>query len=192
MAENYEELAKKRYGELANTYNRQVDQNTAQQIATAKSDAQNQLRQAYVQNIQNQRQLDQKLATAGIRGGATQTANLNLMNQYGTNRNSINSNLNSTINSANQTAQQNKNAYALENDSKQMEYVENREAEDRANAREDEQINYERNTANLTAQYSKIYSVKKLKKALETATDPLEQQIINARIGYIRQHKKGY
>ena len=181
-----------RYDDLIKRYNKQVDADTAQQIRTARSDADSKLRQAYVQNVQNQRALNHNLAQRGIRGGATQSAQLNLMNQYGANRNAINSDLSNTINAANQNAQSNKNAYALETESARSQYLENREAEDRANAREDAQINYDRQTQMLTAQYSTMYDKKKLQKALESATSDLERQIINARLGYLMAHKKGY
>lgn len=181
-----------RYDDLIKRYNKQVDTDTAQQIKTARGDAESRLRQAYIQNAQNQRQLNQNLAQRGVRGGATQSAQLNLMNQYGANRNAINSDLTSTINSANQNAQSNKNAYALETESARTQYLENREAEDRANAREDAQIDYDRQTQLLTAQYSTMYDTKKLQKALETATSDLERQLIQARIGYIMAHRKGY
>lgn len=180
------------YDELIKKYNTNADSNANRQIAQAKSSANDQLRQAYISNIQNQRQLKQNLAQSGIRGGMTESAQLNLQNQYGTQRGAVNSNLANQVTEINNTNLNNKNAYALETDSARRQYVENREAEDRANAREDSMINYERQTANLTAKYSQYYSLDKLKTALKSAKTPLEQQIINARIGYITQHKKGY
>ena len=180
------------YDELIKKYNANVNADVAQQTNTAQANATNQLRQAYINNIQNQKQVAQNLATAGIRGGATESANVKLATAYGNNRASINSDLAGQLSSINQTAMQNKNAYALETDSARRQYIENRQAEDRANAREDEQIKYQRNTDKFTAKYSKYYSEKELKKALKKAKTSLEKQIINARLGYIKSHSKGY
>lgn len=180
------------YDELIKKYNANVNADVAQQTNTAQANATNQLRQAYINNIQNQRQVAQNLATAGIRGGATESANVKLATAYGNNRASINSDLAGQLSSINQTAMQNKNAYALETDSARRQYIENRQAEDRANAREDEQIKYQRKTENYTAKYSKYYDEKKLKSLRKKAKTALEKQIIDARIGYLRQHKKEY
>ena len=194
------------YDRMLNDYNRSVDIDTARQIAAANANAKGQLRQAYVSRMQNQNQLNQNLAAAGIRGGATETANLNLMNQYGNTRSTINSNLSSSINDINRTAQQNKLAYKQDIDAKKQAYVENRQAEARQAAREE--VNNARNRAiareetlynrkqtkrtqdveKYTAWASKYYDTKKLKKELEKAKksgNKLKQQIINARIGYL-------
>lgn len=180
------------YEKLKKDYNKIVDTDVNNQVASAQSNAQSQLRQAYVNNIQNQRQVAQNMAMAGIRGGATESANVKLATAYGNQRASINSDLTNTINSINQTAMQNKNQYALETDSAKRQYIENRQAETRANKREDKQINYQRKTENYTAKYSKYYDVDKLKKLLKKASSKLEKQIINARIGFIRSQKHGY
>lgn len=194
-----QEKMRQRYNALKTTYNQNVDSNANQQIAQAQSSAGDQLRQAYVNNIQNQRQVQNNLAKAGIRGGMTETANMNLANAYGNQRGQINSDMMNSINQINQTALQNKQQYALETDSAMREAFENREAEDRANAREDKQIAKEdklvkrqQNTEKFTAKYSKYYSVDKLKKLRKKAKTSLEKQIIDARIGFIRSHKKGY
>lgn len=194
------------YDRLIANYNRSVDQNTAQQIAQANTNAQGQLRQAYITRMQDQNRLNQNLATSGIRGGATETANLNLMNQYGNTRNTINSQLASSINSINQQAQQNKLAYQQDINAKRQQYIENRQSEARQAAREE--VNNARNRAiareetlytrsqtkrtqdieKYTAWASKYYDTKKLKAELEKAKKAgniLKQQIINARIGYL-------
>lgn len=194
------------YDRLISNYNRSVDQNTAQQIAQANTNAQGQLRQAYITRMQDQNRLNQNLATSGIRGGATETANLNLMNQYGNTRNTINSQLASSINSINQQAQQNKLAYQQDINAKRQQYIENRQSEARQAAREE--VNNARNRAiareetlytrsqtkrtqdieKYTAWASKYYDTKKLKAELEKAKKAgniLKQQIINARLGYL-------
>lgn len=131
------------YDNMARNYARSVDQSTAQQIADANKAAQGQLRQAYVTRMQDQIALNNNLANAGIRGGATETSNMRLMNQYGNTRGQINSQLASSINDINRTAQQNKLAYQQDIDAKKQAYLENRQAEARQAAREE--VNNARN-----------------------------------------------
>lgn len=179
------------YDDQIKKYNEYADKVAGQNIAEAQKTQQSALRQAYINRLQSQNKLNQNLAMSGIRGGMTETANLNLANQYGQARQAANANYTNSVNSINQSTEENKFNNMMNTESARRQYLENREAEDRANAREDEQINYERRTANYTAQYSKYFSEKELKKALAKATDPLEIQIINARLGYVKSVKKG-
>ena len=179
------------YDDQIKKYNTYADTVAQQQIGDAQKNAQAQLRQAYVQRMQNQQALTQNLAQAGIRGGMTETSNLKLANIYGQQRGQINSDLANSITQINRSSEENKFNNQQTTESAKRQYIENREAEDRANKREDEQINYDRLTANYTAQYSKYFSVKDLNKALKKAKTPLERQIINARIGYVQSVKKG-
>lgn len=179
------------YDDQIKKYNTYADTVAQQQIGDAQKNAQAQLRQAYVQRMQNQQALTQNLAQAGIRGGMTETSNLKLANMYGQQRGQINSDLANSITQINRSSEENKFNNQQTTESAKRQYIENREAEDRANKREDEQINYDRLTANYTAQYSKYFSVKDLNKALKKAKTPLERQIINARIGYVQSVKKG-
>ena len=179
-------------------YNEYADNKAAQQVSEAQKNAQSQLRQAYIQRMQNQQALNQNLAQAGIRGGATETSNLRVANQYGAQRAQINSDLANTVLGINNTAEENKFNNMMNTESARRQYIENREAEDRANAREDaaikrelEQQKYERDSAYYTAKYSKYFSEKELKKALKAAKTPLEKQFINARLGYVKSVKKG-
>ena len=195
------------YDDLAKSYAASVDQDAQNQISDATKTAEGQLRQAYITRMQDQRTLNNNLATAGIRGGATETASLNLANQYGNTRNSINSNLASSITGINRTAAQNKLAYQQDIDAKKQAYIENRQSEARQAAREDltnyrnrkdmlNQRQYERGQTKrqqriekYTAQYSKYFSVKQLKKLLKSKSvknNALAKQVINARIGYLR------
>lgn len=183
------------YDRLIDEYNKSVDANTAGQIKKAQEAATGQLKQAYIQRVQNQRNLDNRLAAAGIRGGATETSNLKLANQYGQSVNQINSGLSSSINDINTTANQNKLAYQQEMNTKRQQYIENREAEERANAREDELTKRQQDLDYLTAWASKYYSTKKLKaqlKAARASGNSLKVQVINARLGFLKSQKKGY
>lgn len=179
------------YDDQIKKYNTYADTVAQQQIGDAQKNAQAQLRQAYVQRMQNQQALNQNLAQAGIRGGMTETSNLKLANMYGTQRGQINSDLANSITQINRSSEENKFNNQQSTESAKRQYIENRQAEDRANAREDAMINYDRQTAQYTAQYSKYFSEKELEKALKNAKTPLERQIINARIGYVKSVKKG-
>ena len=169
-----------------------ADQRAQQQIGEAQKTQQSALKQAYINRLQNQQKLNQNLAMSGIRGGMTETANLNLANQYGQARAAANADYSNSVLGINNATEENKFNNMMQTESARRQYVENREAEDRANAREDQMIAYERRTANLTAQYSKYYSVDKLQERLKKTTDPLERQIINSRIGYLRSVAKGH
>ena len=176
------------YDNMTQNYNASVDQNTAAQIADATKSAQGQLRQAYVTRMQDQRSLQDNMARAGIRGGATETANLRLATNYANTRSGIQGQLSSSINDINRTANQNKLAYQQEMDAKKQQYVENRQAEARQAAREDSQQKRTQDIERYTAWASKCFSEKKLRKLLKKANksgNKIKAQVINARIGYL-------
>lgn len=179
------------YDDQIKKYNQYADTVAGQQIADAQKNQQTALKNAYIQRVQNQNRLNQNLAMSGIRGGMTETANLNLANQYGQARQAANSDYANQVTQINRSADENKFNNMLNTESARRQYIENREAEDRANAREDKMIDYERRTANYTAKYSKYFSEDELKKALKKAKDPLEIQVINNRLGYVKAVKKG-
>ena len=190
------------YNKQIKNYNAYADNMAKQQIATAKANQQAALKQAYVNRMQNQTALNNSLAVAGIRGGATETAGLNLANQYGQAVIAANSDYANAVNAINQTTAENKFNNQMQTESAKRQYIENRQAEARANKREDKQIKYERKTAeeqkkyerktaDYTAKYSKYFSVDKLKKARKKAKTSLEKQIIDARIGYVKSVEKG-
>ena len=177
------------YDNMTQNYNASVDQNTAAQIADATKSAQGQLRQAYVTRMQDQRSLQDNMARAGIRGGATETANLRLATNYPNTRSGIQGQLSNSINDINRTANQNKLAYQQEMDAKKQQYVENRQAEARQAAREDSQQKRTQDIERYTAWASKFFSEKKLRKLLKKANksgNKLKAQIINARLGYLQ------
>ena len=202
----------KAYDNLYNNYVKSVDQNTAQKVKEAKDAANAQLKQAYVQRAQNQRTLNDNLAAAGIRGGATETANIRLANQYGSAVSSINSGLTNSINDINRTAEQTKLAYKQDIDAKKQQYVEDMEREQRQNARQDKQIAYERAQAaeqkkyerSLTsrqqsldyftsfyASYTNIANLQKeyAAEAKKKKPNTLKMQVIRARMGYLTDNK---
>lgn len=177
------------YDNLYKTYAASVDKNLAAQKQAAQTAANSQLKQAYISRVQNENKLAENMARAGIRGGATETSMLNLSNEYGRTRGSINSSLADSIREYDLAADQNKLAYKQDVDAKKLAYVENRQAEDRANAREDQlRLEEEKKTQNRerwTAQYGSVYDLNKLRGALKKATDPVHKTIIMARISYL-------
>ena len=204
------------YDALAQSYAQSVDTDAQTQISDANKTAQGNLKQAYITKMQDQRTLNDNLAAAGIRGGASETSNIKLATNYGNTRNTINSQLASSVDTINRTATQAKLAYQQDIDAKKQAYIENRQAEARQAAREQvtndynrsmeeqklkmekDQIKYEREQAKrtqdiekYTAWASKYYDTKKLKKELAAEKkkknpNKLKIQVINARLGYLK------
>lgn len=190
------------YDKMKQSYNASVDADSQAQIQKANQSAQGQLRDAYVQRVQNERKLADSLARSGIRGGTTETSNLRLANEYGRNVGTINTNLSNSVSEINRTAEQNKLAYAQELDAKRQQYLEDRQAEARQAARDQVNIDFEKEQTQRQQDYdryvawaSKFYDSKKLKaelKKAKAAGNTLLVQAINTRIGYLKSHKKGY
>lgn len=180
------------YDELQKKYNQDADNAAARQKAAAQVDYNKKLKEAYITNMQNQRQLNQNLQKSGIRGGATETSNLGLMNSYANQRGALGGQYAQTVRDIDVQTEANKNSYAQNITSSKIQYQEQLEAEQRAYAREDKLKAQEDRIANLTAVYSKSYDVKKLKKALAKAKTAEEKRVINLRIGFLTAHKKGY
>lgn len=113
------------YTKAIKTYTNQANKQRASQIADAKSTQNSALRQAYVSNVQNRLGLQNSMAQAGIRGGATETANLQLSNQYGQAVNAANTEYNSSVKSINQAVDQNIADYTSDMNSRAEEYRQN-------------------------------------------------------------------
>ena len=111
-------------------FQEQAEKNRTAQLGQAQATQQNALKQAYVNRAQNQLALNNNLATAGIRGGATETANLNLANQYGTAVNAANTDYTNSVNSINQSVDQSLADYKMDVESRREQYL-----QDQANAR---------------------------------------------------------
>ena len=95
------------YTQATENYKQQAEQNRATQLGEAQKTQQSALRQAYITRAQNQQKLNQNLAQRGIRGGATETANLGLANQYGQERGVANTNYTNSVNEINKNMDQN-------------------------------------------------------------------------------------
>ena len=113
------------YNKAVETYKNQQEQNRATQLAAAQKTQQSALKQAYITRLQNQQKLQQSLATSGIRGGATETANIRLANQYGLDRNNANTNYTNSVNDINRSIDQNIADYQGDMESRAEEYRQN-------------------------------------------------------------------
>jgi len=113
------------YTQAVDAYKNQQEQNRATQLAAAQKTQQSALKQAYITRLQNQQKLQQSLATSGIRGGATETANIRLANQYGLDRNNANTNYVNSVNDINRSIDQNIADYQGDMESRAEEYRQN-------------------------------------------------------------------
>ena len=113
------------YTQAVDAYKNQQEQNRATQLAAAQKTQQSALKQAYITRLQNQQKLQQSLATSGIRGGATETANIRLANQYGLDRNNANTNYVNSVNDINRSIDQNIADYQSDMESRAEEYRQN-------------------------------------------------------------------
>lgn len=113
------------YTNAVNQYTADANAERNRQIGEAQKTQQANLRQAYVNRLQNEQKMNRNLAMSGIRGGMTETANLNLMNQYGQARASANTDYANSVNQINTTTDQNIRDYRNDMDSRAEEYRQN-------------------------------------------------------------------
>ena len=189
MAKKYSTTA---YDKLYKDYAKGQDKVVAQQTKQATDDASAKLREAYITRMQNQKTLNDNLVSAGLRGGITETSNIALQTNYENSRNTINSEKQKAIQEINATAEQNKLAYKQQNDAAKQSYIEQRQAEDRAAAKEKRKESRAIKVDYWTSLYGGYYNVKNLQKAYNKAKDTQQKAIIRARIAYLRKHAKGY
>lgn len=76
-------------GRLLNSYNRSK--------SNINTDAENSLRQAYINHMLSQKNLGQQMSAMGLNGGATETTLANMLNNYGNSRNNIRTTLNNNL-----------------------------------------------------------------------------------------------
>ena len=190
------------YDQAIKNYTNQANIDRANQIGEAQKTQQANLRNAYINRLQNEKNLNQRLATQGIRGGATETANLNLMNQYGQARQSANTDYANSVNQINQNIDRNIFDYTSDMNSRAEEYRQNLAQAKWQAEREDQTNEVARQTEYWSNYYTNYYSgfskkdakkaVKALEKQLGATTDPIarikiEQAIsgAKARLGVI-------
>jgi hypothetical protein len=87
-------------GSLRDNYDSTVGRLNAardKSMGDVRSDAEDSLRQAYINNMMTRKNLNQRLSAMGMNGGATETTMSSLENQYGKSRTGINETLNKNI-----------------------------------------------------------------------------------------------
>lgn len=92
------------YGSAANSLRGNLDSSISRlnaardkSMGDVKGDAEDSLRQAYINNMMTRKNLNQRLSAMGYNGGATETTMSSLENQYGKSRSGINETLNKNI-----------------------------------------------------------------------------------------------
>ena len=92
------------YGSAANSIKGNLDSSISRlnaardkSMGDVRGDAEDSLRQAYINNMMTRKNLNQRLSAMGYNGGATETTMSSLENQYGKSRTGINETLNKNI-----------------------------------------------------------------------------------------------
>ena len=166
------------YTNAIDNYTTDANAERARQIGEAQKTQQSALKQAYITRLQNQQKLNQNLAQAGIRGGMTETSNLNLANQYGQARAAANTDYANSVNSINTATDQNIRDYRSDMESRAEEYRQNTAQARWQAAREDSLNQYNAQTEywnNYYLDYYSGYSKKNAQKALKTAESNLKK-----------------
>ena len=91
---------------LKGNYSSTVDRLNAardKSMGDVRGDAEDSLRQAYINNMMTRKNLNQRLSAMGMNGGATETTMSSLENQYGKSRSGINETLNKNISNLDMT-----------------------------------------------------------------------------------------
>lgn len=94
------------YGSLKSNYDSTESRLNAardKSMGEVNADAEDSLRQAYINNMLTKKNLNQRLSAMGYNGGATETTMSQLENQYGNSRTGINETLNKNIANLNET-----------------------------------------------------------------------------------------
>lgn len=179
------------YTNAVETYKKQQEQNRANQLAQAQKTQQSALRQAYITRLQNEQKLKQSLATSGIRGGATETSNLRLANQYGLDRNNANTNYTNSVNDINRSIDQNIADYQSDMESRAEEYRQNM-AQAKWQAEREDSLNEYNSVADYWNNYYTDYysgaSKKNLDKYLKAAKANYQKaKTDSAKLQYLQQ-----
>lgn len=182
------------YNNAINNYKAQAEQQRATQIGEAQKTQQSALKQAYIQRAQNQQKLNENLARAGIRGGATESANLNLANQYGQARASANTDYANSVNQINQATDRNIFDYQSDMESRAEEYRQN-QANARWQAEREDSLNMWNSTQeywnNYYMDFYSGYNKKDAQKAYKTAEANLKKATSDAEKQRILQQIRG-
>lgn len=182
------------YNNAVNTYKQQQETNRQQQIADAGQTRDAALRQAYINKMQSQQNLNKNLTQQGIRGGATETSNLRLATAYGNQRAAANSDYANSVTSINRGIDQNIADYTSDMQSRAEEYRQNLAQARWQAEREDATNEQNRLTdywSNFYQNYYSGYSKKDAKKALKKAEANLAKATTEAERIRIQQQIAG-
>ena len=184
------------YTNAKTQYATEQEQNRQRQLGEAAKTQQTNLANAYSTRLQNEKKLNQNLAMSGIRGGMTETANLNLANQYGQARAAANTDYSNSVNQINQSIDQNIRDYNSDMDSRAEEYVQNLAQARWQAEREDRNNEVARQTEYWSNYYTNLYSgyskkaakkaIKTLESKLNKTSDPLAKIKIQQAIAAAR------
>ena len=125
------------YTNSVNQFTENANKQRQAQLGEAQNQQQAALRQAYITKMQNQQNLNKNLAAQGIRGGATETSNLRLANQYGTSVAAANTDYTNSVNTINRNIDQSIFDYQQDMAARAEEYRQNTAKERWNAARED-------------------------------------------------------
>ena len=182
------------YQNAIDKYTEQANKQRAFQIGEAQKQQQGALKNAYLQRAQNQRTLANNMAAQGIRGGATESSNIRLANQYGQAVQAANTDYSNSVNSINQNIDQNIFDYTSDMQSRAEEYRQNL-AQARWQAQREDSLN-EYNASNeywnnYYLDYYSGYGKKQLDKALKKAKGKLKKAKTQAQRIRIQQEIRG-
>ena len=173
------------YDQAIADYKKSANADRNAQIAEAQKVQQANLKNAYINRLQNERNLNQNLAMQGIRGGASETANLNLMSQYGQARAATNSDYANSVNQINQAVDKNISDYTSDMKSRAEEYRQNLAQARWQAEREDKTNEVARQTEYWSNYYINKYSGYS-KKDLKKAEKDINARLKNAKTAYER------
>lgn len=181
-----------RYDTLYSDFEKKQKEDAAKQKTRTEQQFNDELRQAYIGRMQEQKSLNDNMAKAGIRGGATETANLKLGVNYQNTRNDLNKQKTQALQDIDDNANSNIFNYKQTNDAAKISYLEQREAEERQLAQNDKEKAEAANLDLLQAKYGAYYDVASLNSAYNAAKTDQERAIILARKNYLTTYSKGY
>lgn len=189
------------YDNAIASYENKMKQDAATQKTQTNATYDDQLREAYVNRMQNQRTLANNLAQAGIRGGASETANLKLATTYENSRNDINKSRNAAIAEIDKNANDAIYNYRITQEAAKQEYIQNREAEERQiaetkrqeqwQAQQTKQANDEKRYAATISGWTSISKINKLiKKIQKSGKDTWRVKYLRAQRAVLEAKKK--
>lgn len=181
-----------RYDKLYTDFEKKQKEDAAKQKSRTEEEFNSKLKEAYISRMQDQKSLNENMARAGIRGGATETATLKNNINYQNTRNDLNKQKTNALQDIEDNANSNIFNYKQTNDAAKISYEEQREAEDRQLAQNAKEKADAANLDLLQAKYGGWYNIADLNAAYNAAKTDQEKAIILARKNYLTAYSKGY